>query len=605
MTPPLQRRRLHGASTLGLMMAGFCLGLPQIAAAQARPHADLGVVKPVRDCAELARADIRSDDGSVVTIASAGLIDTPKGAFCKVLGTIAPSIGFEVDLPAQNWTQRFLQGGCGGLCGMTSVGISNATTCAPALNGEFVVAGDDMGHKGQMGSDSEAEFAADPQKRIDFAYRGNHETAVVAKALIKVYYGQGPRYSYFTGCSDGGREALMETQRFPDDFDGVSAGDPAALFQIQNSFYHAWNALSNQRADGTNILMPGKLNLLHQTVLAACDTLSGVSDGLLQDPRACHFDPGTLICAKDINMPTCLTTEELAVVRKLYSGASDAAGNIYTFGALYGGEAQWNLPATPTARPMSAGMASRSMEYVILPEVSPADGDVTHFAFDPENFARVSQLAPLYNATNTNLKPFAAHGGKLILWHGLSDTSITPGISIAYYQGVQAFVGAAETDRFMRLFLLPGVGHCGGGDGYDQIDTLSALMAWTELGQSPEYLIAGKSEGGRPGPGAGGPPPGPGGPGGAGGPPPGGGPGGDMGKPYVSAGPEPVATRPVYAYPNIPHYTGKGDPKVWTSYEAVKSPVALPQAFPQAAIALIGPDNQKTYSVVNGKLTSQ
>ena len=393
----------------------------------AAEYATLAVVKPVISCDALAKADLNKVADKPVTIQSTELIDTVKGKFCKVLGNIEPTIGFEVDLPAEKWTQRYLMGGCGGLCGMLAVGVTNAGKCAPALNGEFVLAGSDMGHRAQMGGDDEAKFAADPQLRIDFAYRGNHATTLVAKALIKAYYGQSPRYSYFTGCSDGGREALMEAQRFPDDYDGVTAGAPAAAFTIQNSFYHAWMARANQRADGTNILLTNRLSILHDAVLAKCSTLSGVADGLLQDPRACDFDPATVQCkAAGSDTSKCLTSEEVAVVRKLYAGPIDADGAKFLIGSYQrGSEAQLGLASSEKGTSMSAGMASRSMQYVLLSNVSAADGDLKNFAFTKANFERANQLAPLYNALNTNLTPFQKRGGKLILWHGWSDTGIS------------------------------------------------------------------------------------------------------------------------------------------------------------------------------------
>ncbi len=560
---------------------------------RAEGFAHLPIIRPVQTCVGLVHLDLSRTASTPATIETAALINTAKGQFCRVTGNIAPSIGFEVDLPAEHWTQRFLQTGCGGLCGMRAVSIRQASGCTPALNGEFVVASDDMGHTGQMGSPGEAEFARDPQKRIDFAYRGNHETALVAKAVIQSYYGRPARYAYFMGCSDGGREALMEAQRYPNDFDGISAGDPAALFVVQNSFYHAWNTLADKRTDGTNILLPGKLHLLHQAVIASCDTLSGIHDGLLQDPRTCAFNPTSIRCPSDAaDTSTCLTAEEASVAQRLYDGATDTQGDHYTFGAQRGSEQRWELPDTPTGSSMSAGMASRSMQFVILPSVSAADGDISQFIFSAANFARIAQLAPLYDATNTNLKPFATHGGKLILWHGWSDVSITPGISIAYYQGVQQFMGATQTDQFMRLFLLPGVGHCGGGDGYDQIDLLSPLMAWTELKQAPARLLAGKSVTPQGDPPRGGPPHGP--------PPPGAGP--DHGGPLAAPAPMLIASRPVYPYPYIPRYTGTGDPHDATNYQQVLSPAPLPQVFNTEAMQLIGPDNQKNYGVKDGKL---
>jgi Tannase and feruloyl esterase len=581
-----------GLETLQVTRLAITLLLPLIVLGAAREPAsdgtNLEVVKPVLACAELSKSDFSPAAGAAVTIKSATVKETAKGQYCTVVGNIQPTIGFEVDLPLQHWTERFLQEGCGGLCGMLATKVDNASQCLPALNGELVVASDDMGHQAAMGSPAEAEFGRDPYKRLDFAYRANHLTALVAKSIIKAYYGRSPRYSYFMGCSDGGREALMEAQRFPDDFDGVSAGDPAALFQVQNSFYHAWNVMADKRPDGTNILMPDKRKLLHDAVLAHCDTLSGVKDGLLQDPRACHFDPAVLECPAGAAADSsgCLTAEELGVVQKLYAGASDGRGHFYTFGALRGGELQWYLPSSPTGDSMSVGMAARSIGYLILPTVSPEEGNVARFSFDDATFTRMAQLAPLYNATNTNLKAFAAHGGKLILWHGLSDTSITPGVSIAYYQGVQKFMGAAETDEFLRLFLLPGVGHCRGGDGYDQVDLLTPLMAWTELGRAPAQLITGKLAR-------------------ADGDPPAGPPAPRGIRPVAPPAPAYVATRPVYPWPSIARYNGKGDTKDATSYGPVRSPAATARLTDNEALSLIGPDNQKSYTVEQGKLIAR
>jgi feruloyl esterase len=554
--------------------------------ARASSYADLAVVKPVQPCMGLAKTVLGRVAGSRAIIQTSAIIETDKGQFCKVTGYVEPAIGFEVDLPVDHWTQRYLQLGCGGLCGMLAAHINNASGCMPALEGEFVVASDDMGHQAQVGSPAEAQFGTEPQKRIDFAYRGNHATAMVAKALITAYYGRSARYSYFMGCSDGGREALVEAQRFPNDFDGISAGDPAALFQVQNSFYHAWNVMADRRADGTNILMPLKRGLVHDAVVTQCQTLSGVSDGLLQDPRSCMFDPASLRCVPaTADTAHCLTAEEVLVVQKLYDGASDEHGHHYTFGVQRGSELEWGLPSDSTAQSMSAGMAARSVKYLILPEVSPNDEDVAGFAFTDSNFERMSELAPLYDATNTNLKLFAAHGGRLILWHGWSDASVTPGISIAYYQAVQRYMGAATTDKFLRLFLLAGVGHCMGGDGYDQVDLLSPLMTWTELHQAPAKLVAGKSRAAPVGFPSSGPPhivPGV--------------------RPIAASVPDSLMSRPAYPFPNIPRYIGQGDPRDANSYISVKSPVTASEQIDNEAMKLIGPDNQKSYAVKDNKL---
>lgn len=578
--------------------------LPRLA--QAADYQNLPVQPAVISCAALGQQDLSAAADAPVSIQAASVVNTPKGAFCKVEGRIAPAIGFEVDLPVNGWTQRYLQGGCGGLCGMTRVGISNAGRCGPALNGEFVVAGNDMGHKGPMMGPDQASFGADPQKRIDFAYRANHQTALVAKALIRAFYGQPARFSYFVGCSDGGREALMEAQRYPDDFDGVAAGAPATLFQLQNSLYHGWNVVANQRADGSNILLQNRLGILHRAVLAHCAEGSGVKDGLLQDPLSCKVDPAWAQCPPDAaDSSQCLTAEEVAVARKLYDGPLDAAGRKLTMGGvLPGSELQWMVPASTHGKSMSQDIASLAISYLILPQLDLGMGNLQKLRFDDATFARLAQLAPLYNATNTNLQPFYQRGGKLILWHGLADTSVTPAVSLAYYQGVQQQLGAAATDSFMRLFLLPGVSHCGGGEGYDQVDVLSPLMAWTELQRPPAALLTGKLAQAAPDFMAG--------------PPPAGVP--EQGKPAQAAATLHVAplpssplaqpwaalkaTRPVYPWPMIARYRGSGDVNDAANYQPQQSAAVLPLDFNSLASTLIGPDNQRNYRVEQGRLTA-
>lgn len=592
--------------------AAFLLTAALAPRAQAANYLNLPQVNPVITCEQLAKVDLSQAAGAPVTITSATVTDTPRGPFCKVTGSVQPTIGFEVDLPMDHWTQRYAQGGCGAYCGSIHVGIDKSSSCMPALNGEFVVASDDLGHLGGMGSPGgEAAFGADPQKKIDFAYRANHETALVSKALIKAFYGQPQKFSYFVGCSDGGREALAEAQRFPDDFDGISAGAPVAIINVHNSFFHAWETAVNKRADGTNILLRSRVKMLHDAVVAHCAAKSGVDEGVLQEPRSCKFDPAWAQCAAGASdVSKCLTVEEMGVVQKIYAGPFDAAGNHFEFsGFPVGSEADWHMPASATAAaggPGGASMTGGSLKYLLLPMVSEESAaDLSaKFDFTEEWFKKVAELAPLYNAANTNLHPFQQHGGKLIVWHGGSDTSVPPSTSIAYYQGVQTELGADVTDKFMRLFILPGVGHCSGGDGPAQVDVLIPLMAWTELNQAPRMLLVGKTanQNETMGPGI----PGPGGPGGPGGPNGPGGPGGPGGgkPPYSSPAQPTMYTRPVYPFPYIAHFTGKGDPKDAGNYEPVKSLVSAPQVFNTEATKLIGPNNQKFYHVENGQLVA-
>ena len=316
----------------------FCV----VSACRAQMPSAPGIVKPVIDCSALASVSLRDAVGTDVTL-QASTVDTPKGQFCHVTGLIAPAIHLEVDLPVQHWTRRLLQAGCGGLCGMINASIGNAGGCQSALDGDFVVAATDMGHQAQMGASGEGDFAADPQKRIDFAYRANHLRALAAKALIKTYYGQPQRFAYFSGCSDGGREAMMEAERFPEDFDGISAGAPAMYFQIQNSLNHSWTQASNTRADGTKILQRDKLEVLHTAVIDHCDTLDGVKDGLLTDPRACKVDPKWVVCPMGGTVnSSCFTQEEWAAASKLYMGPTDKEGRHFLPGGWQpGSELQW------------------------------------------------------------------------------------------------------------------------------------------------------------------------------------------------------------------------------------------------------------------------
>jgi len=562
----------------------------------ARAALPLDEVQPVRSCAALAALSVGEGVDAEVRITGAEELKTAQGAFCKVSATLSPDIGVEVALPQAKWTQRLLQVGCGGLCGNINLSLSNASGCVPAMNGEFVVAATNMGHAGSM---MDASWAEDPQKRIDFAYRANHVTAQFAKALTAAYYGQRPKYAYFMGCSDGGREALVEAQRYPHDFNGISAGAPAAWFSVQNSFFHGWNVVANLRADGTPILLQNRLALIHQAALAHCPTLSGINDGILQNPYTCTFSRSWIAqCAPGQQQETCLTAEELDVVEKLYRGARDSAGESLAPGGLpIGSELRWPVPATATGHSMSEMMALPALQYVLMPGGKQPLTRVADFAFNRQNFAKIAALAPLYDATNTNLSPFQAAGGKLIVWHGLADDSISPAGTIAWFRGVQQRMGDAQVDRFMRLFLLPGVAHCGNGEGPDQVDLLTALMNWTEQERAPARLIVGKSAQADAMPGM----------------PPAGGPAPEKDAsaqfhgvqkpslPVAAAAQKTRYTRPVFPYPYIARYSGKGDKNDAASYTAVKGDYRAVQ-LAQPVSELLAPDNQRRYRVVNGEL---
>jgi feruloyl esterase len=428
---------------------------------------------------------------------------------------VSPAVNFEVRLPLHNWTQRYLQTGCGGLCGFLHIDIQQGEGCMPAQHGELALASSDMGHTGGFDATwGASNYAA----RIDFAYRGMHVTALAAKALITAYYGRPAKYSYFAGCSDGGREALMEAQRYPQDFNGVTAGAPAMNFTTQNTFYHGWNARVNTDAAGHAILTADKLPLLHAAVLEQCDATDGLKDGLIGDPIHCHPELSSLECKPGQDPAGCLSAEQIQVAREIYRGAHDAQGRQLVIGGpLPGSELNWRgvyVQPPGQDRSMSGMIALGTIKYLTTDPNPPADFTLQQFQFTAPNFKATTQLHGLYDATDPDLSAFVTAGGKLILWHGLADPHISPLNTIAYYQALQRQLGIDKVNRFTRMFLFPGGDHCAGGEGPFEVDILSAIMDWVEHGQAPQLLIA-RDRAGR--------------------------------------------TRPVYTFPQVAKYTGHGD----------------------------------------------
>ena len=552
--------------------------------------AALAPIKPAIPCEALAGADVSGEVGAKTTIASAKVSGAGDKAFCAVQGVIAPKIRFELRLPTNGWTQRYLQVGCGGLCGVLNIRAEHADGCTPVKDGAIALASTDMGHQGQggMAAMGDGAFGVDPQARVDFAYRGVHLTAVASKALIAKFYGQGPKFSYFSGCSDGGREALVEAQRFPADFNGIAAGAPAMYFTVQNSFYHAWQAASNTGADGKSVLIASRLPILHAAALAACDAVDGLKDGQIDDPRACRFDPVVAQCKDGQPTDSCLTAAEVATARKLYDGPVDEKGRHFTFGQpQVGSELSWAgvfVPRSANDRPNSYSMAEQPLKYVMA-QTNPSESYslATDFKFTGAQFEAEAWAHKLYDATETDLSPFAAKGGKLIVWHGWSDPHISPLGTIAWRDAVVKQMGQGEADKVMRLFLFPGLYHCAGGDGLNQFDIVSPLMAWVESGAAPDLVTAAHVD--LP----------------SFGPPPGDRPPGDrpMGPPPAGAqgGPPPMGdlppltpsrVRPVFAYPRIASYAGSGSIDAPENF-AAKTPASEPAPRDAYAAALLTP----------------
>lgn len=476
---------LRSAITGFLVSLLFLGGTLAQAASSAAEPADPGIVMPVRSCGSLVDVDLASVGGTGSRVVSARVAGEEGKQTCSVAGVLKENIGFQLTLPLQGWTQRLMQLGCGGLCGRIGLQVGAAQGCVPVKDGAFALASTDMGHQDQDGT-----FGQDPEKRIDFAHRGVHLTALASKSLIQAFYGQAPRYAYFNGCSDGGREALIEAQRYPSDFNGIIAGAAALNFQVQNGFYHAWMARANTGADGKAILLASRLPLIHKAVLSQCDELDGQKDGLIANPLACHFDPKSLSCGPSQSGDSCLSTAEVETVRRFYQGPRDAAtGQALVQGSVQpGSELAWAgvfVPSTAAEPIFSAQIAQQALSNVVYEHNPPAGFSLADLKFDGAEFDRLRDMHPLYDATNPDLSAFAAAGGKLIIWHGWADPHISPLNSLAYHKAVQAKLGKARSETFERLYLLPGVHHCGGGEGPSGIDLLTPMLNWVEGGLAP------------------------------------------------------------------------------------------------------------------------
>lgn len=532
------------------------LGVTLVTAASAADAKPLETVKPVIACGDLTSVDLTEIGGVGSKITAAEEVTANGITTCTVAGTLAPSITFNVLLPTETWQQRYLQVGCGGLCGSITLRPNVVNGCVPYDAGAFVVAATDMGHQGPSPA-----FGQDPQLRVDFAYRAQHLTAVTAKKLIAAFYGQQQQYAYFDGCSDGGREALMEAQRFPDDFDGIIAGAPAANFQVQNGIYHSWLTRANQDENGKTILLAPRLPILHDAVLGKCDEIDGLKDGIIANPQACSFDPATIQCPADSNDTSkCLTAAEVETVRKIYQGPVDPdTGKKLTVGQpQFGSELAWAgvfVPATEDDPIFSEMITEGALQNVHFPENPPPGFTVKDITFNEAFLDKLRALHPLYDAINPDISAFEKSDGKLMLWHGWSDQHISPINTIAYYQAVEKTMGADNADSFSRLYLFPGVYHCGDGEGPNQADLLTPMMNWVEQGIAPEEIVASL-------------------------PAPtekkGFGPRGDQdalpGYPGSGTSDDIIMKRPIYPYPYQAVYDGKGDPAEAASFHKADKP---------------------------------
>jgi feruloyl esterase len=410
--------------------------------------------------------------------------DLPE--FCRVAAVAKPSedslIKFEVWMPAAHWNGKFTGVGNGGMAGSVSYG-----SMAAALARGYAVSSTDAGHEG-TGQDGSYALGH-REKVIDFGYRAVHEMTVKAKLIIEAYYGRTPKFSYWNGCSTGGRQALTEAQRFPADYNGIVAGAPAIFLTHMQAA-----SISKARAIRKNpggLVPPSKLRLIHNAVLAACDARDGVKDGLLEDPRLCDFEPKTLQC-QGADGPDCLTAAQVVVVQAFYSPTVNPRTREQIFpGMVLGSELGWSSDAGRMYADPSDITKSLATAYLRYAVFQNPNWDYMTFDFDSGVALADSIDDGMTKATDPNLRDFFNGGGRLLQYHGWSDPSISPLSSINYYQSVLDFMGGpANVANSYRLFMVPGMDHCGGGDGPNSFDSIRAIEEWVEAGKAPDQIIA-------------------------------------------------------------------------------------------------------------------
>ena len=470
-----------------------------------------------KDCESLTTLTVANVTITSATSVAAGSFKPPAGpgvpapneplpAFCRVAGVARPTsdseIKFEVWMPATGWNGKYDQVGNGGYAGT----IPLFSMADPLLRG-YATAGTDDGHTG--GTDVSWAIGH-PEKVADFGYRAVHETSVAAKKIVEAFYGKSLARSYFVGCSDGGREALMEAQRYPDDFIGIVAGSPANNWtRLQAG--GVWDERALKDEPGSEV-PAAKLTALQKAALDACDALDGVKDGVIGNPRRCHFDPVAIQC-KDSDGPDCLTAPQVAAIRKIYSGPKNPrTGEAIFPGFSPGAEAlpaNWRIWITGNASGAPTIGALLSNVFFADMVFENPKWDYHTLDFDKDMKTADDKLGPALNSIDPNLSKFKARGGKLIQYHGWNDAAIPALSSVEYFERVQSMMGKTNREKdlgatgsFYRLFMVPGMSHCAGGVGAVAFgnspvkdrdadhDVVMALERWVERGTAPDQIIA-------------------------------------------------------------------------------------------------------------------
>ena len=512
------------AGSISKAMLAFFLA----ASGSSRLEAQVDTGSAPARCAALPRANFSRIPEAPTQIVSARLVESDAGlpAHCEVLGVVMPNVGIVFKLPASNWNGRFFMAGCGNWCGAVY-----PHACDEPLRRGYACIATDGGHVARLHDESgtDGQWAYDNlQAELDYGGRASHVAAVAGEAITEHYYGRRAARSYFMGCSYGGHQAMVLAQRFPWDFDGiVGGGAPNNLGTLMQQ--NLW-ALSNAYdAEILPVFSQADVEMLHRAALADCDMDDGINDGLIGDPAACSVNPERLLCRPG-QRSTCLSEAAVRAARRMYSGPVDAAGQTTSAGGWApGSELFWRR----VYRPDGTGLAALAPNYFRYmgrsPDLGPGWSPRT-YDFD-RDYRRNDVMETLYAADNPDLRRFRDAGGKFINYVGWNDLGTIPAEAIDYYETTARTMGGrTETERFFRMFMIPGALHCRGGEGAENIDFLSYIEAWVERGEAPDVMIGS----------------------------------------HRDASGRTVFTRPVYPYPLRARYRGAGDPNDAANFEPIE-----------------------------------
>ncbi len=491
----------------------------------------------VAQCETLTTNDLSGVADAPTHLTSAKVVSATPAlpTYCDVEGNIAPQVGIRMWLPTQRWNGKFLEVGCGGFCGSTDYILH----CQDPLLKGYACITTDMGHKGKEAEGAEWAYN-NLQAVVDFSYRATHVTALAGKAIIENYYGRKPKKSYFEGCSTGGRQALVEAERFPWDFNGIIVGAPAISYtDILLSFARRARLLHS--IDGKPLFDANTLQFLNKSVVAKCDLNDGLKDGQIGDPRLCRFNPHDYECKAGAHSD-CLTHQQADAAAAYYTEQRSASGDRVGDRAHFpGSELSYvGMTESPIMKP---AFYEDFFKYMgLVPNPGP-NWKMADFNINTD-YKRLGVIQSLLAADNPDFSDFNAAGGKLIFYHGWGDGGPSPQTSIDFYKKIERTMGGrAATQEFLRLFMIPDMDHCAGGKGPWSVDYLGYLEKWVEQGQAPDMMIGAHYS--------------------------------DDPMAHMVpnlAGTTPLQfTRPIFQYPRRAQYRGTGDPNSASSFEAVNS----------------------------------